>query len=751
MGSDRPSAPLLAAKQAIPILRGGTIHRDRLESQLRTADTPLTLVVAPAGWGKTTLLSSWARGDPEVRVAWVSLDENDDEPMRFWRYVLSALQASSDAISPAPLEALLTPGLGPLDLAVPLLLNELAATTVPHAIVLDDFHLLENRSVHEEVEYLLAYLPPPARLIVGSRQDPPLPIARLRARGQLTELRADDLRFEPAEAEAMVTELVGADIGPSAATSAWTRTEGWAAGLQLVALAQRTRTNSPSSAGVPDDRHLLDYFAAEVLPALTPDEHDLLLGTAHLDRLSGPLCDAALGTTGSAARLDRLDAESLFVVALDPERVWFRCHHLFRDALLRTIAAAGPEAADQREVLRLAAQWYADHDLWDDAVRALLRADDAPAAARLLESAEFWFFNQGLAASYLALGDALPPSAVSVQLALSLTYAAENCGRRDRVLAWLDVAGEGLNPAATVRDWRSARAAVVMLQGLVGTTDAEGGKAVALTREALDEERAAGEPNPRTARLAFGLALARDGQMAEAATVLDDCWREREEAPWTRPVLLQFGGVLALCLAQLERDDDLARLLRQARPMVEQAEEAWGPVADPLVMLLRAAEGRHRYRAGRFDDARAILARAADTQARVSPSARVMTLVFLADTELARGEPGAARGTLGRARDVAAEEPVAPYAIEQLEQAETRMGRGALKAATHAGVLLEDLTDRELAILRTLPGTASQREIGAALYLSINTIKAYKKNLYRKLGVNSRQDAVTVARRLGLI
>ena len=146
MGSDRPSAPLLAAKQAIPILRGGTIHRDRLESQLRTADTPLTLVVAPAGWGKTTLLSSWARGDPEVRVAWVSLDENDDEPMRFWRYVLSALQASSDAISPAPLEALLTPGLGPLDLAVPLLLNELAATTVPHAIVLDDFHLLENRS-----------------------------------------------------------------------------------------------------------------------------------------------------------------------------------------------------------------------------------------------------------------------------------------------------------------------------------------------------------------------------------------------------------------------------------------------------------------------------------------------------------------------------------------------------------------------------------------------------------------------------
>ena len=175
------------------------------------------------------------------------------------------------------------------------------------------------------------------------------------------------------------------------------------------------------------------------------------------------------------------------------------------------------------------------------------------------------------------------------------------------------------------------------------------------------------------------------------------------------------------------------------------------PVADPLVMLLRAAEGRHRYRAGRFDDARAILVRAADTQARVSPSARVMTLVFLADTELARGERAAARSTLRRARlDIAAEEPVAPYATEQLEQAETRLGRGALKAATHSGVLLEDLTDRELAILRTLPGTTSQREIGAALYLSINTIKAYNKNLYQT-GSQPRQDAVTVARRLGLI
>ena len=250
MGSDRPFAPLLAAKQAIPILRGGTIHRDRLESQLRTADTPLTLVVAPAGWGKTTLLSSWARGDPEVRVAWVSLDENDDEPMRFWRYVLSALQASSDAISLAPLDALLTPGLGPLDLAVPLLLNELAATSIAHAIVLDDFHLLANRSLHEEVEYLLAYLPPPARLIVGSRQDPPLPIARLRARGQLTELRADDLRFEPAEAQAMVTELVGADIGPSAATSAWTQPRVGRPRLQLHSRWQRTRAR-PDSAGVP--------------------------------------------------------------------------------------------------------------------------------------------------------------------------------------------------------------------------------------------------------------------------------------------------------------------------------------------------------------------------------------------------------------------------------------------------------------------------------------------------------------------
>lgn len=754
MGSDRAAAPLLTAKQAIPRLRAGTIGRARLVSQLSSTDAPLTLVVAPAGWGKTTLLSCWARHDPASRVAWVSLDKTDDEPVRFWRYLLSALTRSSDDVSPAPLEALLTPGLAPLDLAVPLLLNELAAAAVPHAIVLDDFHLVENRSVHEEVEYLLAYLPAPARLIIGSRQDPPLPIARLRARGQLTELRANDLRFDLAEAQAMLAELVGDDIDPAATASAWTRTEGWAAGLQLVGLAHRKHIhagNLATGTDTPDRRHLLDYFADEVLPALTPDEQALLLGTAHLDRLSGDLCDAALGTTGSAARLDRLDAESLFVVALDEDRVWYRCHHLFRDAIIHRIVTDGSDATTQTEVLRRGAQWYADHDLWDDAIRAVLKAGDAPAAAALLMSSEFWFFDHGLAASYLALGDALPAKEVSTQLALAMTYAAELCGRRDRVLYWLDIADDTLTPETTVRDWSSASAAVAMMRGLVGTTDAESEAAVTLTRRALEEERAAGDARPRTAELALGLTLARDGQLVEAANVLGDCWRERDEARWTRPVVLQFGGSLAMCLVQLERDDEVARVLRQAQHLVDQAEQEWGAVADSSVMLLRASAGWHFYRAGRFDEAAALLVRAADVQSRVSPSAHVLTLVLLADTELARGKRGAARTALDRARDVVADEPVSRQSLERLDQAEHRIGRSALKDATRSGVVLEDLTDRELAILRALPGTASQREIGAALYLSINTVKAYNKNLYRKLGVNSRGEAVNAARRLGLI
>ena len=211
--SDRPARPLLTVKQVIPPVRAGAVPRERLQRQLRLAETRLTVVVAPAGWGKTSLLSGWAAdADEQRRIAWVSLDESDDEPVRFWSYVLTALHGASDEISAGPLQALDGAGIAPIDLALPMLLNELAASAVPHVLVLDDYHVLTDPRIHEAVEFLVTYLPASLRLVIAGRTDPPLPIARLRARGDLTELRAAQLRFSPDEAAALVSAVSGHDL-----------------------------------------------------------------------------------------------------------------------------------------------------------------------------------------------------------------------------------------------------------------------------------------------------------------------------------------------------------------------------------------------------------------------------------------------------------------------------------------------------------------------------------------------------------
>ena len=317
--------PLLAAKCSIPPQRPGGVVRRRLHDLLLdNAATRLTAVAAPAGWGKTTLLSQWAHDPREHRrVAWVSLDESDDDPVRFWTYVMTALRPHG--LGAGSVSALGAPGVDPIDVAVPLLLNELESATDAVVLVLDDFHLLSNSRVHEGVEFLLAYLPASMRLVVAGRTDPPLPLPRLRARGELTEIRAEDLRFSVREAGALVGSVGAVELDDSAVHGLCERTEGWAAGLQLAAITLR---GAPAPAAVldairGDDRHILDYFTAEVFEGLPASHRDLLVRASVLERLSGPLCDAVLQRTGSAAILDDLSRADLFVVALDrpPELV----------------------------------------------------------------------------------------------------------------------------------------------------------------------------------------------------------------------------------------------------------------------------------------------------------------------------------------------------------------------------------------------------------------------------------------------
>ena len=455
---DRRTAPLISAKHAIPPPRATWVRRPRLHRPLCDSAARLTVVVAPAGWGKTTLLTQWAHDPAETRgIVWVSLDDADSDPVRFWTYVLSALQRDVIGVSGAPLAALLTAGLAPVDLALPTLLNELTVLDSAHVLVLDDYHLIDHDDVHESVEYLLAYLPATLRVVIASRSDPRLPLARMRVRGELAELRAADLGFSTEEGAEL---LNAAGVDATTAAALWERTEGWAAGLQLAALtfdaAQQPEAAAAALRG--DDRHILDYLSTEVLDRLPADHQDLLVRTAVLERISGPLCDAVLDRAGSAAVLSELDHANLFVAPLDPRREWYRCHRLFRDTLLHRLEARDP--AEAGRVRLRAADWFLQRDYVAEAVGLRIDAGDADGAAGLLRSRVPFFLETGALSTHLHLGRQLPASRVSRDpgLCVALAWAAGLNGQFSRMRSWLDAAEPLIHAdSPTLDGWRTLR------------------------------------------------------------------------------------------------------------------------------------------------------------------------------------------------------------------------------------------------------------------------------------------------------
>ena len=752
-----PPQALLAGKLTAPPVQPGIVTRDRLLEILdETRTRRLCLVVAPAGWGKTTLLTGWARRAADRdSVAWVTLDETDDEPHRFWTYVVTALRMAAPDLGGGALAALRVPSLDPLDVALPALLNDLSASDARHTLILDDYHLLTDVRIHEAVEYLLSYLPPSLRLMIAARFDPPLPLARMRARSELTEIRAADLRFSATEAAGLVSAVSQVEVGSDAVDALVDRTEGWAVGLKLAALTIRDSSDPAArAAAARDDRHIIDFLSSEVLDRLPADRRAFLVRTAVLDRLCGSLCDAVLGRPGSAAVLEALERADLFVVPLDAHREWYRYHRLFRDVLTRELEATAPEAVP--ELLRRAADWYLAARQVDEAVRLLTAAEDQQRAASVLLSAEDAFLEQGAAATYLRLGDQLGEAIVrsDPRLAVSMAGAAAQSGQLERVPALLGIAEARLQVhSPPYQAWRSLVAAAAVLRAAYDPrTRADPPAMLAAAERAVSLESDPTLQGYVIARVTLGAVLSGLGRQEEAVPVLAEAWERSAHVEVPVFIGLQAAGLLSMCLLETGREDEAGRLVHQVAPAVQGILEALGDAAAAAVTFVVAVDGRLAYRDGRTDDARRLLARAAEL-ARIAghPSQRVYVLAALADAHLAAGDRTAARSALAEARETLETEIAFPASAERLAAAEERIGRGAARAARRVGALVEELTDRELSLLRALPGPLSQREIGAELYLSLNTIKGYTKTLYRKLGTASRAEAVERGRELGLI
>src|SRR4029453_13398239 len=381
-----PTDELLSTKVTIPGVRPDALVRGRLFEALDEAlERKMTLVCSPAGCGKTTLLGDWA-GRVKRPVAWLSLDRDDGDPARFWRYVAAALERAGVSTGERFHSLLEARGGGPSaeDLTTALV-NALQVLSEDVALVLDDYHAIEARPVHDGVTFLVEHLPARLHLVVASRTPPPLPPARLRASDQIIELRAADLRFTPEESAAFLRDVWGLDLPPATVSALESRTEGWAVGLQLAALSLQNRPDPEAfvRAFTGTNRYILDYLSEQVLERQPERIRTFLLETSILERLTGPLCDAVTGRSDGERMLEELERANLFLVPLDEERRWYRLHQLFADLLRARLQQAG--GARLPELPRRAAEWCERHGLIDEAIHHAIGADEMGWAGRLVE------------------------------------------------------------------------------------------------------------------------------------------------------------------------------------------------------------------------------------------------------------------------------------------------------------------------------------------------------------------------------
>lgn len=383
----RTAGSIIATKLYILPPRPGIVLRPRLTAQLDAGlHRKLTLVSAPAGFGKTTLISEWVAGQPRP-VAWLSLDGEESDPARFLTYLIAALQTVAPGAGAAALPALQPGQPLPLEAILTALVNDISAITHDFILVLDDYHLVENPTVDKALSFLLEHLPPQLHLVMTTREDPNLPLARLRVRDQLTELRVADLRFTPGEAAEFLNRVMGLSLSDGDMVALDRRTEGWIAGLQLASLSMRGTSDVTGfiQAFTGDHRYIVDYLVEEVLNRRSDAIRRFLLQTSILDRLNGPLCDAVTGQTGSQAQLESLQRGNFFLIPLDDRRHWYRYHHLFADVLRAHLSMEHPE---QLPVLhRRASEWHEQNGSAAEAIRYALAGGDFERAAGLIERA----------------------------------------------------------------------------------------------------------------------------------------------------------------------------------------------------------------------------------------------------------------------------------------------------------------------------------------------------------------------------
>ncbi|HKQ01271.1 MAG TPA: LuxR C-terminal-related transcriptional regulator [Actinomycetes bacterium] len=740
-GSPRPE--LLWTKLVAPAPRAGLLPRAGLISLLQASlQAKLCLLAAPAGSGKTTLLAQWRAVAGGGRVAWVSLEESDNDPTRFWSYLVAALRTVEPGVGTVALEALRGPSVELERVVMPSLVNDLATVGAPLVLVLDDYHLITEAICHQTIGWFLDHLPPAVHVVLSTRLDPPLPLARMRVRGELAELRVGELQFTDEETAELLNGSMGLALAAEDVARLTEQTEGWAAGLVLAGLSLRGRPDSSGfvAAFSGGDRHVADYLVAEVLERQPAELREFLLRTSVLERLSGPLCDTVLETQGSAELLGELEAANLFVVPLDDRRQWYRYHQLFADLLRLQLGAREPDLVPVLH--RRAAAWHQAAGNVDGAIGHASAAGDLDEAGALISRhwAAHWLGGQRVTVARWL--EELPDEAILADPPVAL-IAAWSRGfqgaSKQETERWLAAAededyGEPPPDGMSSQAFGAALARATLIFDDIGRALKAARRAVELAGDQPAESSWAGS--------ALGQALYLSGQAAEARPWLEDLV---SQVPASVQPYAVVTALAVLSLIAADQDDpDAVSLARGAMATAE----AQGVNFEPLSGIVYLALGRVLARQGQLAEAEAQLERALELfEVDSMGPHRTLALLVLASVRHGRGDLPGARALADQARELVEQSTdpgMLPSLLEQTEEAlGSRPRRPVLAAAP--------LTERELAVLRLLPTRLSTREIGRELSVSVNTVRSHVQAIYRKLQVNSRAEAVTQARQLGLL
>ncbi len=680
--------PILATKLYIPRLRPNMVSRPRLLERLNEGlHRNLILISAPAGFGKTTLVSQWVL-ECERPAAWLSLDAGDNDPTRFLTYLVAALQTIAPALGQGVLSALQSPQPPPHEAILTALLNDLTTLSDDFVLVLDDYHVLDAKAVDQALTYLVEHLPPQMHLVIATREDPPLPLARLRTRGYLTEVRAADLRFTPSEAAAFLNQVMGLTLSAQDIVALERRTEGWIAGLQLAALSLQ---GQPDAAGfirsfTGSHHFVLDYLVEEVLGQQSERVQTFLLRTSILDRFCGPLCDAVVldSAASGQATLEYLERANLFIVPLDNERRWYRYHHLFADLLRQrlqqsTASSTGDAESQVNELHIRASLWYEDQGLELEAFHHAVAAHDVKRAARLVEGKGMPLQFRGAVTPVLHWLESLPATVLDARPSLWVMYASalSMTGQLTGVEQKLQAAETALRGTEPDDKTRNLVGHIAAIRALLAAAENQVETIIAQSRRALEYLH----PDNLAVRTAtiwkLGIAYQLQGDRAAAIQAYSEAIAISQASG---NIIINLSATVGLSNVQ-ETENQLSLAAETYRRVLQLVGESLLPAAGEAHLGL----ARICYEWNDLDEASQHVQQSVQLARQLENTDRsVASDVLLARLKLARGDVAGAAALLAEA-DRSARQQNFVYRLPEVAAAQvlTLLRQGSLSAAAH--------------------------------------------------------------------